>query len=79
MRSEFEFVIEPLIRSSIDHPDCAGLLVPVAHVQSLLRRIIAKVIYVIAKVDSCDQIEGGAIVDVQLSLVASDKQLVRLR
>ena len=79
MRSEFEFVIEPLIRSSIDHPDCAGLVVPVAHVQSLLRRIIAKVIYVIPKVDGCDQIEGSAIVDVQLSLITSHKQLIRPR
>jgi len=73
MRAQFELAVESLISCGIDHPDRTRLFVPVADVQSLLRRIVAKVICVITKVDGCDQIEGGAIVDVQLSLVASHK------
>ena len=76
MRSQFEFV-DSLIGCRVNHCDCAGLFVPVADVYSLLRRIIAKVIYIIPKVDGADQIESGAIVDIQLPLVASHKYLVR--
>ena len=73
MRSQLALVVESLIGGGIDNPDCASLLVPVGNVQSLLCRIIAKVIHVIAKVDGGDQIEGGSIVDVKPSLIASNE------
>src|ERR1700722_18583534 len=77
MGSQFVFIIDPLVGRSIDYPDCAGFLVPVADVQSFLRGIVTKVVHVIPKVYGGDQIKGGAVVNVQFSLVASDKKPVR--
>src|SRR5277367_6572593 len=79
MSPQFEFLGKPLVGRRIDHPDRASLFVPIANVNSLLCRVVAKVINVISKVDGGDQIESGPIEDMELPFVASHKELIRLR
>src|ERR1039458_8575792 len=79
MRSQFELLVEPLIGGGIDHPDGAGLFIPIADVNPLLPRFIAQGIHVIAKIDGGNEIERAPVVDVQLTLGAAHKKLIRLR
>src|ERR1035441_8899348 len=79
MRSQFELLVEPLVGRGIDHPDCAGLFIPIADVNPLLPRFIAQAIHLIPKVDGGNEIERTSVVDVELDLGAAHKKLIRLR
>ena len=80
LASDFVHFIEALVRHRIHCRDRRGLfVVPTADIDAFVCRVVAQVIRASLKIQSVDELERIAVIDVKLALLAGYKQFVGLR
>src|SRR6266581_344594 len=77
MGSQFVFFLDARVGCCIDRPDCRGVFITVADINTLVRSVVPQVIDVAVEVYRRDEVERVSVVNVQLALAAPNKQLVR--
>ena len=64
MGPQLIFFVKPLVGGRIDGPNGSCLILAVADVDTLIRRIVARIVDIAVEVDLLDEVKGSSVVDV---------------
>ena len=78
MGSQLIFFVETLIRRRVDGTNRSCLVLAVADVDTLIRRIVAHVVDIAVEIDLFEEFKRSSVVDVQFSLAAPGEEFVRV-